>query len=510
MNENDLNQMLEGAIKALFLFFASFFKSCWYGIKYCLNRRRKGPRIALAIIIALSALVLWQQRSLHGLILHLHADTPPFVASFLFPALAVFVPLVYLYALGQMRAKDIQSTSCAFETIQFRGKDGNYPVLVSKKEDGKKTVFTFRSSIPLENWRKAQGDLETALDCTILHVQQGKSKRDVRVVAVSSDFSMPTMIEWKDEYISETESVISIGVDALEPVTFDLNRTPHVLAAGETGSGKSVILRTMLWQMAARGAVLYMVDFKGGVEFGKVYEQYGEVVTDRKRALVVLHGLVAENTERLAVLRQTGCKNIKEYNASAAQPWARIVLVVDEIAEMLDTKGADKETKELMLQLNGALSTLARLSRATGINMFIGVQRPDANVLTGQIKNNIPVRICGRFADKPASEIVLGTTDAVFLPDIKGRFLFKQGADVREFQSFYFDDERMLRPISAPKGRVLVSSLTEGISSPSTPKTSYAHYETFDASPPEDEGANTPPYTEEETDPGDPELDFNF
>ena len=500
MNEKEINQMIEGAVTALFSCLIVFFKSCWYGLKYCLNRRHTAARIGLAALFTISFLAIWQSQRLQDWIFH---DSPWF-APLLFPALAIFIPLIYLSALGQIRAKDIQSVGNAFETIQFKGKDGNYPVLVSKKEDGKKTTFTFRSSIPLDAWRKAKGDLETALDYTILHIVQGKSKRDVKVVAVSSDFVMPSMIAWKDEYISKSESVISIGVDALEPVTFDLNRTPHVLAAGETGSGKSVILRTILWQMAARNAVLFMVDFKGGVEFGKIYEQYGEVVIDRHRALTIFQMLVEENTERLAVLREMGVKNIKEYNEKAAQPWARIGVVVDEIAEMLDTKGADKETKELMQQLNGCLSSLARLSRATGINLCVGVQRPDANVLTGQIKNNIPVRICGRFADKPASEIVLGTTDAVFLPDIKGRFLFKQGADVREFQSFYFDDERMLRPINAPKGRVLVSGLMDG--TPSA-KPSYTHYEEFDASPTEDE-PDTPSYTEE--DPTDSEAEFNF
>ena len=97
--------------------------------------------------------------------------------------------------------------------------------------------------------------------------------------------------------------------------------------------------------MVARNAVLFMVDFKGGVEFGKIYEQYGEVVTDRHRALTIFQMLVEENTERLAVLREMGVKNIKEYNEKAAQPWARIGVVVDEIAEMLDTKEPTKKPK---------------------------------------------------------------------------------------------------------------------------------------------------------------------
>ena len=102
---------------------------------------------------------------------------------------------------------------------------------------------------------------------------------------------------------------------------------------------------------------------------------------------------------------------------------------------------------------------MARLSRATGINLFLGVQRPDANVLTGQIKNNIPVRMCGRFADKAASEIVLNTTAATALPDIKGRFLYLMGNELLEFQAYYFDDETMLHPVEGrTKGEMLIEN----------------------------------------------------
>lgn len=122
------------------------------------------------------------------------------------------------------------------------------------------------------------------------------------------------------------------------------------------------------------------------------------------------------------------------------------------------TKRRGKRGKQIYEQIEGKLSTLARLSRATGINLFMGVQRPDANVLTGQIKNNIPVRISGRFADKTASEIVLGNTDAVNLPDIKGRFLYKVGNETIEFQSFYFDDETMLHEVCVDQGDLLTEA----------------------------------------------------
>lgn len=118
---------------------------------------------------------------------------------------------------------------------------------------------------------------------------------------------------------------------------------------------------------------------------------------------------------RLQLFRQYRAKNIAEYNEKTDSRLCRIGVFCDEIAEMMDTTGVPKKEREIYEKIKGLLSTLARLSRSTGINMIMGVQRPDANVLTGQIKNNIPVRICGRFADKAASEIVLNTTAAINL-----------------------------------------------------------------------------------------------
>lgn len=98
------------------------------------------------------------------------------------------------------------------------------------------------------------------------------------------------------------------------PSIIDLNKTPHVLVAGETGSGKSVILHVLLWQMILKQAKVIMLDFKGGVEFGLDYEAYGEVITDREQAVKVLEELVKENQLRLQLFRQYRAKNIAEYN----------------------------------------------------------------------------------------------------------------------------------------------------------------------------------------------------
>lgn len=383
-------------------------------------------------------------------------EAPVYVKHMLYYGL-LFLPAIYLLLVGLIQDARQARFLRVFKEIDFKGRDKKYPYFLELKEENKKQIYTFYSNISLPEWRKVKERLETGLDCNILLIENGANKKTVKLVTLPSDYKIPTLLKWSDGYLSGESGVITVGQGALENISFDLNRVPHVLVAGETGSGKSVILRTCLWQMINQGARVYMIDFKGGVEFGKRYERYGEVITERERALAVLADLVEENKRRLALFRDLEVKNLVEYNRKTGENLCRIGVFSDEIAEMLDKKGVPKEEKAVYEMLEGQLSTLARLSRATGINLFLGVQRPDANVLTGQIKNNVPVRISGRFADKSASEIVLGNTAAVELPDIKGRFLYKVGNETVEFQAFYFDDDTMLKEVEVEQGDMLTA-----------------------------------------------------
>jgi S-DNA-T family DNA segregation ATPase FtsK/SpoIIIE len=117
----------------------------------------------------------------------------------------------------------------------------------------------------------------------------------------------------------------------------------------------------------------------------------------------------------------------------------RVIVVVDELAELLDAGGVGKEEKAIIQAINKNLRTLARISRAAGVHLILGVQRPDASIINGQIKSNISFRICGRFSDPQPSIIVLGNSKATELPAIAGRFI----ADNQEIQAYYFTSEQM-------------------------------------------------------------------
>ena len=447
--DKELNSLLESILLLLIQMLKGFIMGVWHGLRKALQN--KWYLTGIGITLVFSVICITEE----AMVCRMIPETIPEWLQQGIYLMLLAAPVIYLFLIGQTGQKNYDK---CFEDIGFKGKNGKFPKYAGSSKEGKKILLFFQSTIPLSEWRSSRERLETALDCSIIKIENGRNKRTVKLTTLPSDYKIPTMVKWSEEYLNDKNGVLTLGISALDTISFNLNRVPHVLVAGETGSGKSVILRCLLWQMIEQGARVYMIDFKGGVEFGKQYEQYGEVITERERALQVLDLLVRENEYRLHVFRDLEVKNLDEYNKKTRQNLCRIGVFTDELAEMLDKKGVAKEEKQIYEQIEGKLSTLARLSRATGINLFMGVQRPDANVLTGQIKNNIPVRISGRFADKTASEIVLGNTDAVNLPDIKGRFLYKVGNETIEFQSFYFDDETMLHEVCVDQGEMLTEA----------------------------------------------------
>ena len=335
----------------------------------------------------------------------------------------------------------------------------NYPVFEKFEEDGRKVIYYFKSEgIAISEWKSKREQLESAFDATVLFIDHAKdSKQVVKITTVPAKFNIKDYYPWSNDLISEDEFLLVLGEGLLDRVTLNLNSTPHILIGGLTGSGKSVVERCLGWQCIKKGAKPYFVDFKGGLELG-IFEDFGEVVFERKRVLKILDSLEKEHHERIKLFRKLGVKNIIEYNKKAADPLARVVLIVDEIAELMDTTGVAKEELKIYEAIEGKLNSLARLARATGINLILATQRPDATVIKGQIKNNIGARVSGRMVDKEPSMMVLGSPAATKIPeDAKGRFLFSLGADPIEFQGYLFKDEDV-KPGNYQKGIVLVGS----------------------------------------------------
>jgi len=425
LRNNNVNVLIEKVV-------GGFFRIIFLGLFYGIYKLKNRVNFIIFLVVSLAAVSLWLNFDSYSS--PYHYDISVWMVALL--------PIFYVYVLGIMRISSINFYNIKFEAINFIDRNRRrrrYPLFIQRKKEGIGTKYIFKSLIPIRDWETYKHRVETALDGEIINISEGKTKKLIEISMISSRFKLETSIKWENKLLNPKESVYVVGKSKVGEICFDINKNPHILIAGTTGSGKSVILICLLWQAVLKNCLIYMFDFKGGVMFSKIYEQFGEVVTERSHAIQVFESLVEENAKRLKLFRDLEVENIGEYNAKAKDNLGRICVFCDEIAEMLDAKGATKEEKEQMDTIKGLVSTLARLSRATGINLFMGTQRPDANIINGQIKNNLDVRLCGRFSDKTASIIVLGNTYATKLDNIPGRFIYQLGNNTSQFQAYFFE-----------------------------------------------------------------------
>ena len=352
---------------------------------------------------------------------------------------AATLPVLLLYPFGRRAAKD------QLQCIGLINHAGMPPDLLRKRRDkdnARVTVWEFRNqSIPLQEWEKKRLAIETALGITIVKLTYAKGKSRVLVYAVPAGDDLPEVLKWKDSYLSLDSFVLVLGESYTGPVTVNLTHIPHILLGGSTGSGKSVLLKLLLMQALRKGAEVYIADFKGGVDFPKVWHEKCRMCFTEEDLCDTLDRLVEELERRKSALKALGCPNIDAYNEIAERPLQRLIFACDEVAEVLDKTGRSKEDKELLAQIENRLSTIARLGRAFGIHLILATQRPDANIIPGQIKNNMDFRVCGR-ADSVLSQIILDNTSAAeqIPKDARGRFITGGGT---VFQGYLFDEEQI-------------------------------------------------------------------
>ncbi len=247
---------------------------------------------------------------------------------------------------------------------------------------------------------------------------------------------------------SETASrlAVCLGMDvAGKPIYFNIDKMPHLLIAGATGMGKSVCINSLivsiLYKAKPDEVKLILVDPKK-VEFN-IYKEmphlYVPVVSDPKKAAGVLATAVSEMERRFEMIEELNVRDITNYNRIAEtdpeiKPMPRIVIVIDELADLMMTAPDDVET---------AVCRLAQKARAAGIHLIIGTQRPSVDVITGLIKANIPSRIAFTVAsqvdsrtiiDIGGAEKLIGRGDMLFAPVGAAKPMRVQGAFVGEVE----------------------------------------------------------------------------
>jgi S-DNA-T family DNA segregation ATPase FtsK/SpoIIIE len=294
-----------------------------------------------------------------------------------------------------------------------------------------------------------------ALGIRIIAPIPGKGTIGIEVPnAKKTVVSMKTLLS-SDKFQKNAFSLpIAIGkkIDN-ENFIVDLASMPHLLMAGATGQGKSVglnaILVSLLYKKHPSQLKFVLVDPKK-VElsiYKKIERHFlaklpGEedaIITDTKKVVHTLNALCIEMDNRYDLLKEAGCRNIKEYNEKFVarrlnpekghQYLPFIVLVVDEFADLIMTAGKEVEMP---------ITRLAQLARAIGIHLIIATQRPSVNIITGTIKANFPARIAFKVSSKIDSRTILDTGGAEQLIG-KGDMLISYNGEVVRLQCAFVD-----------------------------------------------------------------------
>ncbi|MEX2513955.1 MAG: DNA translocase FtsK 4TM domain-containing protein [Cyclobacteriaceae bacterium] len=253
---------------------------------------------------------------------------------------------------------------------------------------------------------------------------------------------------------SDKELPVALGKTISNEVfVVDLSKMPHLLMAGATGQGKSVglnmILASLIYKKHPSQLKLILVDPKK-VEltlFNKIERHFlaklpnseEAIITDTKKVIYTLNSLCIEMDNRYDLLKDAGCRNLKEYNvkfvARRLNPekghkfLPYIVLVIDELADLMMTAGKEIE---------GPIARLAQLARAIGIHLVLATQRPSVNVITGIIKANFPARLSFRVTSKIDSRTILDAGGADQLIGM-GDMLLSMGSDMIRLQCAFLD-----------------------------------------------------------------------
>lgn len=285
-------------------------------------------------------------------------------------------------------------------------------------------------------------DLSLALAANPIRIEApipGKSlvgievpNKSAAVVRLGSLISYP---EFKES--GPLSFVVGRGVSG-EPIMADIEKMPHLLVAGATGSGKSVgihaLIVSLLYKNSPATLRLAMIDPKR-VElsvYGGIPHLIAPVIIEGKKAVGLFRWAIKEMERRYEILLEAGARDIRSYNQKQNPPLPYLVMVIDELADLMAAHGKEIE---------GYIVRLAQMARATGIHLVVATQRPSVEVVTGLIKANITSRMALQVGsqvdsrtilDMAGAEKLLGGGDMLFISSEFSKPKRIQGAYISE------------------------------------------------------------------------------
>lgn len=364
------------------------------------------------------------------------------------------------------------------------------------KNDSNRPYFTFRNrlwlnlKIAIWYWNmngigkskfktdEFKEEFQSAFNRTLIDIEEIDNRKDtIKISTASARYNLPKIIELDNDNLDYTSSKFILGENLKGKVIIDISKTPHLLIGGITGSGKSVLIDSIIYQAMKKGYTLRICDPKQ-TEFNnwnnltiitnswltKGYKvEQCKVSKTLEDALNDLKEIENELNKRNIIFSNYYCKNIDEYNKKMISynkqylPLSHIIYIFDEIVELSITKD-----KEIAKEIENILTKIATRGRSAGVHLVLSTQRPDCDLLKGQIKSNLDVRICGRTADKILSEVVLGKgnydADTLINKEETGLFVTNNS---KFFRGYLIDTEKITNALKKDQEIIRLEGLID-------------------------------------------------
>ncbi len=327
-------------------------------------------------------------------------------------------------------------------------------------------LISIRPGTNVNKIRSFEKDLLMALAAQSIRIQDpipGKSYAGIEIPNLKrSSVFLGNLID-NPKFLNDSHPLLAaLGLDiGGEEVYVDVEKMPHGLVAGTTGSGKSVsinaIIVSLLYRNTPEQLRLILIDPKM-VEFA-FYDDIPHlalpVITDPKKASAALRWATEEMDKRFLIFKSAHVKNLEAYNAyvnaNGGTIMPAMVIIIDELADLMSVAASEVE---------GNIQRITAKARAAGIHLIVATQRPSTDVIRGTIKNNIPVRAAFQVSSYTDSNTILDHGGAEKLLG-NGDMLFGDGKSERRLQGAYISDEEIAKLASFLRNQGPVSYLID-------------------------------------------------
>lgn len=358
------------------------------------------------------------------------------LVTFLILILAIMLAGIGTYML-------IKKYQKAIDHLNLKSGLGHRPIVVSvdSRDENRTKILVKSTGLGEERYKSKLDDLRASA---------GQKIESVNFLETDNRF---VEISWAKKLLGEKINYADlmgnikrpygfvIGKSQQNVLTENLEDVPHYLIAGSTGGGKSMAFKGILLGLmeSSKRIQFYLFDFKR-VEFNEFQNMKNvKVIKDESEASKLLEALVEEMERRYKILEKNKHKKIDPERDKLD----RIVIGIDECADILGKVGKDHQHYDAIIKARHSLNELARKARASGIHLIFATQKVDKLSIDTQIQENLEGRLSLRMNTIENSVRVLQNNMSYYLPSIKGRAIWKKGADYTEVQCPYFSDEEL-------------------------------------------------------------------